>query len=56
MNNLNHVRWYVGLAREANHIALACMRERKWGVAADMIEARNSYIATAREWWRRLKK
>lgn len=52
MDHLSHVRRYIALARETNHIALACVRNRQWGMAASMLEARDGYMAAAREWWR----
>jgi len=52
MSHRQHVRHYVALAREANHIALAYVRSRQWGMAANMIEVRDRYMTAAREWRR----
>lgn len=52
MHTQQHIRHYIALAREANHIALDCARNRQWGMAANMIEARDRYMAAAREWQR----
>lgn len=53
MSHRQHIRQYIALAREANHIALTYARSRQWGMAANMIEARDRYMAAAREWQRR---
>lgn len=52
MSHRQHIRHYITLAREANHIALGCVRSRQWGMAASMLESRDKYMAAAREWQR----
>jgi len=52
MSHRQHIQHYIALARESNRIALDCVRNRQWGMAANMIEARDRYMAAAREWQR----
>lgn len=55
MSHRQHIKHYIALTRETNHIALACARNRQWGMAANMIEARDRYMAAAREWQRNVR-
>lgn len=52
MGHAQHIRHYIVLAREVNHIALGCARNRQWGMTASMLESRDRYMAAAREWQR----